>query len=156
MIFSRKQWLAIASAVIFCSPAMAQDDVADTSQDEADVWAVIEEGWNADENGDREWIDRLVAEDFTGWTKNAPVPRGRASIKMWDRFAEQEGQLVAHELYPYRIIVRGDMAIAHYLYSSAFKAVDGKISRSNGRYTDVLVRTDDGWKFFAWHGGDDE
>lgn len=148
--------LAIVSALFLFSTSWAQEEAADNSQDEADVWAVIEEGWNADENGDREWIDRLLAEDFSGWNKNAPVPRSRASVKMWDRFAEQEGQLVAHELYPYRIIVRGDTAVAHYLYSSAFKSVDGSISRSNGRYTDVLVRTDDGWKFFAWHGGDDE
>jgi len=27
---------------------------------------------------------------------------------------------------------------------------------SNGRYTDILVRKEDGWKFIAWHGGDDE
>lgn len=156
MNVSHTRMLAIAGALFFFSPIWAQDEVPDNSQDEAEVWAVIEEGWNADENGDREWIDRLLSDDFTGWTKNAPVPRNRASIKMWDRFAEQEGQLVAHELYPYRIIVRGDTAVAHYLYSSAFKSVDGKISRSNGRYTDVLVRTADGWKFFAWHGGDDE
>ena len=156
MNFSNAKLLTVVGTLFFFSPVWAQDDAPDTSQDEAEVWAVIEEGWNADENGDREWIDRLVAEDFTGWAKSAPVPRNRASIKMWDRFAEQEGQLVAHELYPYRIIVRGDTAVAHYLYSSAFKSVDGKITRSNGRYTDVLVRTEDGWKFFAWHGGDDE
>ena len=156
MNFSRTRIVAIATALFCLSPALAQDDAVDTSQDEADVWAVVEEGWNADANGDREWIDRLLAADFTGWSKDAPVPRNRASIKMWDRFAEQEGQLVAHELYPYRIIVHGDVAVAHYLYSSAFKGTDGTIDRSNGRYTDVLVRTDDGWKFFAWHGGDDE
>jgi len=27
---------------------------------------------------------------------------------------------------------------------------------NNGRYSDVLVRTDDGWKFLTSHGGDDE
>ncbi|MEL7185839.1 MAG: nuclear transport factor 2 family protein [Pseudomonadota bacterium] len=156
MNFSRTHWLALVGTLFLFSSASAQEGVADTTQDEADVWAVVEEVWNADENGDREWIDRLLTDDFTGWNKNTPVPRNRASIKMWDRFAEQEGQLVAHELYPYRIIVRGDTAVAHYLYSSAYKATDGTISRSNGRYTDVLVRTDDGWKFLAWHGGDDE
>ena len=98
MNFSRMQLAAIAAALFVCSPLLAQDEVTDISQDEADVWAVVEEGWNADENGDREWIDRLLAEDFTGWAKDSPVPRNRASIKMWDRFAEQEGQLVAHEL----------------------------------------------------------
>lgn len=146
----------LASTIFLFSTSSAQEDAPDNAQDEADVWSVVEEAWNADRNGDREWIDRLLSEDFAGWTKNAPVPRNRASIKMWDRFAEQEGQLVAHELYPYQIVVHGDVAVAHYLYSSAFKSTKGDISRTNGRYTDVLIRTDDGWKFFAWHGGADE
>ena len=54
------------------------------------------------------------------------------------------------------IIVNGDVGIVHYLYSSASKDADGKVETSNGRYTDILLRTDDGWKFIAWHGGDDE
>ena len=136
----------------FASGAAAQDN----SQDAADVWAVIESEWNADENGDREWPEKLLVEEFSGWSKNAPVPRAKSSIKMWDRFNEQIGIPVAHELYPYTIVVKGDTAVAHYLYSSAFKKKDGEIIMSNGRFTDVLIRTDDGWKFLAWHGGDDE
>ena len=74
---------------------------------------------------------------------------------MWDRFSEQLGKMVAHELYPLSIVVHNDVAVAHYLYSSAFKSKDGEIEVSNGRYTDVLVRTDEGWRFLTWHGGDD-
>ena len=53
------------------------------------------------------------------------------------------------------LVVREQIAIAHYLYTAAYEDKDGKVETSNGRYTDVLVRTDDGWKFIAWHGGDD-
>jgi ketosteroid isomerase-like protein len=63
------------------------------------------------------------------------------------------GRLLKYELYPLSITVHGDVAIAHYLYSSAFKSKKGDIEMSNGRYTDTLVRTEDGWKFIAWHGG---
>ena len=150
--------VATRLAAVTClalSTALAQEPAADAGTDEADVWAVIEAEWNADENGDRDWPDELLTDDFSGWTKDSPAPRGKASIKMWDRFSDQHGRMVAHELYPYRIVVRGDVAVAHYWYSSAFKSKDGEISRDNGRYTDVLVRTEDGWKFLAWHGGDD-
>jgi hypothetical protein len=41
------------------------------------------------------------------------------------------------------------------LYSTAFEDNDGKTEVINGRYSDVLVRTEDGWKFIAWHGGGD-
>ena len=74
---------------------------------------------------------------------------------MWDRFNDKQGKSVMHELYPLAIVVHGDVAVAHYLYSSAFEDKEGKIEVNNGRYTDVLVKTDEGWRFISWHGGDD-
>jgi ketosteroid isomerase-like protein len=125
------------------------------ADDQADVWSVIEAEWNANEKGDKKWPDRLLSDDFTGWGKNSPAPRSKASTKMWNRFNEQVGKMVAHELYPLSIVVHDDVAVAHYLYTSASESKDGEIEMSNGRYTDILVRTEDGWKFLAWHGGDD-
>lgn len=145
--------LILASVFLFgFAPLYAQD----AANDQADVWSVIEEEWNADEKGDRKWPDRLLTDDFVGWGKEAPAPRSKSSIKMWDRFNEQTGKMVAHELYPLSIVVHDNVAVAHYLYSSAYQSKDGEIEQNNGRYTDVLVRTESGWKFLAWHGGDDE
>ena len=141
-----------ATALLLSGFAAAQD----TASDQASVWAVVEEQWNAEEDGDKKWLDELLAPDFSGWPKNSPAPRNKASTKMWDRFNDSQGRLVAHELYPLAIIVHGDVALAHYLYTSAYKRKDGEVEMSNGRYSDVLVRMGDGWKFLSWHGGDDE
>ena len=126
-----------------------------SADDQADVWAVIEGEWNANEKGDKKWPDRLLTDDFSGWGKDSPAPRSKASTKMWNRFNEQIGKMAAHELYPLSIVVHQDVAVAHYLYTSAFESKDGDIEMSNGRYTDVLIRTEDGWKFLTWQGGDD-
>ncbi len=145
----------VSSLLVMVSAAVsAQEPVA--VNDQADVWAVVEKQWNAQEKGDRKWIDELLTDDFTGWGKESPAPRGKASTRMWNRFAEQMSKMVAHELYPLSIIVNDDVAIAHYLYTSATKDQDGDIETNNGRYTDVLLRTADGWKFIAWHGGQDD
>ena len=77
------------------------------------------------------------------------------STSKWNRFSEQLGRVARYELYPLAITIHGDVAVAQYLYSVAFKDRDGKFEMTNGRYTDILVRTEDGWKFIAWHGGDD-
>jgi hypothetical protein len=127
----------------------------DSANDSADVWSVIEEQWNSDEKGDKRWPDRILTDDFAGWRIESPAPRSKSSIKMWNRFSDQLDQMVAHELYPLSIIVHDNVAVAHYLYSSAKQSKDGDIKMSNGRFTDVLVRTDDGWKFLTWHGGAD-
>lgn len=141
-----------AMTLMFAGIAAAQD----TAADQASVWAVVERQWNAVEAGDKKWMDELLADDFTGWPKNAPAPRNKASTKMWNRFNESQGTVVAHELYPLAIVVHDDVAVAHYLYTSAYKNKDDEVEMNNGRYTDVLVRTGDCWKFLTWHGGADD
>ena len=149
---NRFKYVVAAAIVLLSGIAAAQD----ASGDQASVWAVVEKQWNDVSEGDKKWMDELLADDFTGWPKSSPAPRNKASTKMWNRFNESQGKLVAHELYPLSIVVHADVAVAHYLYSSAYKNKDGEVEMNNGRYSDVLVRTDDGWKFLTWHGGSDD
>jgi ketosteroid isomerase-like protein len=128
----------------------------DANRDQADVWTVIEAQWTAEEKDDNRWIDNRLTDDFQGWGRDFPAPQSKTSVKMWDRLGDDLGKTVAHELFPLAIVVHGDVAVAHYLYRTALENEDGETEMNNGRYTDVLVRTDDGWKFLAWHGGDDE
>ena len=155
MKITDKLRLSLASILVLglCS-AVAQEAQQDRD-DHADVWSIVEEEWNANEKGDKTWTDRLLTDDFTGWGKSSPSPRDKSSTRMWDRFDQKLGAMLAHELYLLSIVVHDDVAVAHYLYSSAYKPKNGEIEMNNGRYTDVLVRTEDGWKFIAWHGGDD-
>ena len=150
--FNSYKYILAATALLFSGFAAAQDP----AEDQASVWAVVERQWNAVEDNDKKWIDELLMADFSGWPKNSPAPRNKSSTKMWNRFNESQGKLVAHELYTLAIIVHGDVALAHYLYTSAYKNKDGEVEMNNGRYSDVLFRTDDGWKFLSWHGGADE
>ena len=143
--------MLILLGALLVSATMAQD----ATDDEADVLLTIEREWEASQKGDQDDIDDMLTQDFMGWGKSSPAPRSKNSNSQWRRFNEQMGRVVRYELYPLSITVHGDVAVAHYLYSTAFKSEDGEIEMSNGRYTDVLVRTEDGWKFFAWHGGDD-
>lgn len=152
--------LATMAGLLLAAAAFAQDEerpgAAAPASDQADVWAVVEAQWNAEANDDSRWHEKYLTEDFSGWSSNSPAPRSRTSTMMWDRYTDKQGSLEEHELYPLAIVVHGDVAVAHYLYSSAYEDKDGESEITNGRYTDVLVRTEDGWKFLAWHGGDDE
>lgn len=139
------------TALLSIGTAIAQDERVD----ETDVWIAIEAQWDANENGDKDWIDRMLMENFYGWANGTPTPRSVSSTRKWERFNNEQGKMVAYELYPLEIVVEGDTAIAHYLYSSAYEDKEGEVETSHGRYTDILVRTDGGWKFLGWHGGDD-
>jgi len=131
--------------------ASAQSDTTDA----ADVWRTVEAQWKADASGDEKWFDRMLTDRFMGWSKTAPAPRSKDSTEMWSRFNRKRTKLVAHELYPLSIVVEGDVAVAHYLYSSATENSKDDVDVTNGRFTDGLIRTDDGWRFLSWHGGDD-
>jgi len=140
-----------AASLLILGTATAQDNLDDST----DVWIAVEAQWDAEENGDKQWIDDMLSDSFYGWGKGNPAPRSKSSTRMWDRFNDEQGKMVAHELYPLEIVIEGDTAIAHYLYSSAYESNDGEVKTNHGRFTDILVRTDDGWKFLGWHGGDD-
>lgn len=151
----RNEILALVGTLLFFSggPVIAQD----LADDEADVWATIESEWRAAEKGDSDRLEDALTDDFTAWSTDAPAPRTKSSTIMWDRFFDGHSRSLRHELYPLAIVVHGDVAIAHYLYTEVNqdKGEDG-IDIDNGRFTDVLVRTPDGWKFLAWHGGNDD
>ena len=130
------------------STLLAQD-----TPDDAAVWSVIEQQWEASENGDSKWLDTLLAADFTGWSNDSPAPRTKESVRMWDKFRSKQWNGKVHELYPLSIVVHGDTAVAHYLYTNAGENADGETEVISGRFTDVLVRIEGVWKFIAWHGG---
>jgi len=125
------------------------------SSDDSAVWSVIESAWQAERRGDTEWIEEALAADFVGWSNSSPAPRDKGSTRLWNNFSTKQVDMLEHELYPLSIIVHGDTAVAHYLYSSAIKAKGQDVEVVSGRYTDVLVRVDGTWKFLSWHGGDD-
>ena len=141
------------SALLLSSGASFAQGSAD---DQATVWATVEQVWAAEERGDDNWIDAMLSADFMGWPDSSPAPRSKSSTRMWTRFNAEQNKSMAHELYPLSIVVHGDVAIAHYLYTKAVQTKDKKTVMTNGRFTDVLVRDGTTWKFLSWHGGDDK
>jgi len=151
MDISTRLVLILIGSMLFVT-AGAQD----ASDDEANVLLTIEREWEATRKGDQDKLDDMLAEKFMGWDLNSPAPRSKSSTSDWARFSTEMGRLLKYEIYPLSITVHGDVAVAHYLYSSAFKNKQGEITMSSGRYTDTLVRADSGWQFIAWHGGEDD
>ena len=149
----RQSHLFLASVLLLWSAgaAMAQGSV----DDQAAVWATVEEIWSAEERGSDDWVDRMLAADFMGWPKTSPAPRSKGSIRMWARFNADQNKGLTHELYPLSIVVHGNTAVVHYLYTSAVQDKNKRTVMENGRFTDVLVRDGDQWKVLSWHGGPD-
>jgi len=151
-------WRILAGFILLASGNAVAQSVADDQavDDQAAVWSAVEAIWSAEESGDDDWVEEMLSADFVGWPNNSPAPRSKSSVRMWNRLDQEQTSGITHELYPLSIVVHGDMAIVHYLYTNAVQTKDKKIDISSGRYTDVLVRDDGAWKFISWHGGSDD
>ncbi len=144
--------ILLGSILLFQTPALRAQEGAD----DVEVWSVIERQWELTEKGDDSWVTDLLSSNFIGWNKSSPAPRSKGSVRMWQKFEAKQWDGKVHELYPLSIVVHGDTAIAHYLYSNAGENSDGKTITLHGRFTDVLVKEDGEWRFIAWHGGADD
>jgi hypothetical protein len=147
---------AIAVALAGVTASMVTPGLAQTwSNDRLEVWAVIQAQWQAAMEKDTTWPERLLHESFLGWGNENPAPRDKASTDKWSRYNDENSTTLMQELSPIGIVVHGNTAVAHYFYSTAIENRKGERETTHGRYTDVLVRDGDTWRFLAWHGGDD-
>ena len=124
------------------------------SPEQREVWAVVEEAWQAEAAKDLTWVDRFVHPSARVWSNRYPMPRDHSSQRKWSRYRAENLTTLAHELNPVAIVVQGNTAVAHYYYSEAMEDRKGDRKTEHGRYTDVLVREDGQWKFLAWSGGE--
>jgi ketosteroid isomerase-like protein len=147
----KNPFIAIAAVLLLSLTAANAQPVSD----DAAVWSVIEQSWQAERQGDVKWIENLLSADFVGWSNDAPAPRDKASTRRWNTFSSKQVQILEYELYPLSIVVHGDMAVAHYLFSTASRPKGEAVSTRSGRFTDILIRVDGQWKYISWHGGED-
>ena len=94
-----------------------------------------------------------VHDDYMGWSVDAPMPASKASSNKWMSFWAANNSIAMYEITPLTILIHGDVAVAHYYYSSVSKDKEGKMDNVQGRWTDILVKQGDRWVLFADHGG---
>ena len=126
------------------------------SSEQKEVWTTIQNQWDASMKKDASWVDTFLQDSFQGWTMENPAPRDKAATAKWYRHTSKNSTTHVQELFPLKIVVEGNTAVAHYLWSSASEDDKGKKETTHGRYTDILVKSGGSWKFIAWQGGEVE
>ncbi len=124
------------------------------SDEQIEVWNVIEAQWKASMEKDATWTEKYLHEKFLGWSDERPMPRDKCSIHKWGRYGMENSTTLLQELYPVGIVVHGNTAVTHYFYSQASENRKGERKTVHGRYTDILVKENGAWRFLAWSGGD--
>lgn len=132
--------------------------------DAAAVWSAVDKQWGRSGCCGREnlmqnnrWLD-LLADEAVVWFWGQPSPMEKGSLRMWAEATETpeyESTRIAYELYPQGVAIHGNTAVAHYRYKVSSLDKQNKMSTTEGRYTDILVRDRPGadWKLLSWVGG---
>ena len=66
----------VLTSMLLCGFSTVMAD--DTTDESANVWAVVEEEWNASAKGDQKSIERLLSDDVAVWDIESPAPRNKA------------------------------------------------------------------------------
>ncbi len=146
---------SVLRALLVLSCTVAYVDTAHAQQwtsEQQDVWKNVEAYW-AGQKRDVEAFLVYVAPEYQGWSYDDGAPYGRDDVQNWIGATWKTSQELAHAIKPLSIIIQGDVAVVHYVYSVIDKTADGKQEFSSGRWTDILKRKSDKWIMIADHGG---
>jgi len=126
----------------------------DWSSEQQEVWKTVEAYTDLAAKGDVEGFLKYFHKDYAGWSYDAPIPYGISSVKKWAGYFLPKREMLVYEITPVTIKVYGDFAFAHYLYSHAYKDIEGKMKFADGRWTDILMKTGGKWLMIGDHGGE--
>jgi ketosteroid isomerase-like protein len=122
------------------------------SAEQKEVWSAIEGWWKLYDSNNVEGVKSLFHKDYIGWTWGDNAPEGQNEAHKWADHMVPKLKIAYTNLKPLKILVIGEVAIAHYYYSTN-KTVDGKDVVELGRWTDVWKKEGDKWLLVADSGG---
>jgi ketosteroid isomerase-like protein len=127
----------------------AQAQTPNWSNEQAAVWTVVEQSWDAQAAENGKWPGDFVRDDLIQWSDNIPAPRGKDAYIAWQRSVDESSNSVWHEISPLAISVAGDTAVVAYSAFLGFENSDGTSGTAVRSIVEVLVSDGRSWKYLA-------
>ena len=125
------------------------------SVEQQEVWKTIDASWQAAKDG-KVWVEEFVHPDGISWGSSSPMPRDKATMIRWSKAYKSITKILEYQIFPLSIVVKGDVAIAHYYYRELDESYDGKKELENGRVTETWYKEGNKWLLLSWHSGMDK
>lgn len=152
-MFVRQLRLSLLSLAVLTLASTAWGQAWSAEQQE--IWRFEEQQWKMAAEKDTTWIDKMTHPSLSYWDSDAPAPQSKASLSRWARYHTANSTVLEQELFPLSLTITGNVAVAHYRYTTARENFKKEREIVTGRYTDVLIKEDGRWLLLAWAGGDD-
>ena len=124
------------------------------SQEQTEVWKVVESVWQTVQEADAEKMATYFHEDYKGWEWGDQYPRTKKTASEYFHYFFPRSHLITFSLEPLAIIVKNDMSVIHYYYTTLSEDGNGKASEEKGRWTDIYVKENGKWLMIADSGGE--
>jgi len=124
------------------------------SQEQTEVWKVVEGVWDAVQKGDAEIMVAFFHEDYKGWEWGDQYPRTKKTASEYFHYFFPSIHIITFSLEPMAIIVKNEMAVIHYYYTTLSEDGNGNSSEEKGRWTDIYVKEKGKWLMIADSGGE--
>ena len=85
----------------FAGTAAAQAWTAEQKE----IWSLEEQQWKMAAAEDLSWIDTMVHPNLRYWETGDPMPRGKDSLRRWNRYSADNSAVLEQELFPISITV---------------------------------------------------
>jgi ketosteroid isomerase-like protein len=124
------------------------------SEEQKEVWAVVEDLWQAWADGDYNKIIGFVADDFRGWNESFHAPYEKKESQPWNERRLKKNNFILHHLHPFAIDIHDDIAIVFYSYQEIVEQKDGSDKEEQGKWMDIYKKIDGKWLLIAEAGFD--
>ena len=119
---------------------------------ERELWRTVEGLWDAVRRQDRALVGQLLHPQYVGWEVHSREPHGRDEAL--ESAVGGAASIEAYSLEPLSVVVyEGTTGVTHYTYRATVRPPDGARRVVAGRWTEVFVRSGNGWRLAAVHGG---
>jgi ketosteroid isomerase-like protein len=131
------------------APLFAQE----WSAEQKEVLAFETAFWKAVADRDQAAALALMHEDYQGWGYGSYLPSGKASAKASFAHSFPATKTFYHEVTPLKILVKGNLAVVHYILSGHGTNEKGEHESGDERWTDVLIQEGGRWLLLGDQGG---
>ena len=128
----------------FTSSVVAQD----WTNEQKEVWQIVEDGWKAWQAGDIENAVAAIHEDFQGWNSMYPLPSNKDKVIKNYKMMKDMMKVQFYDIEPARIAVTDNAAVVHYYFTfyAVFTMGDEKWEeKTEGKNTEFYVKEKGEW-----------
>jgi ketosteroid isomerase-like protein len=141
--------VCLATTAFLSVPLFAQE----WSAEQKEAWASEIGYWKAIADRDDATAVAYMHEDYKGWFYGDALPAGKSAAKMGFSHSFPLTKVFYHGVTPLSIVVRGNLAVVHYILAAHVTNEKGEHESIEQRWTDTLIKEGGKWLLLGDHGG---